>query len=135
MKFLLIALLASPLAQAGTLNCQDMSGQRLTYSYWQPDGGAASGPREALHLDGEVMIQINPLKPEDDIRNARFSVDEKAGKVILKTESEDKKFDLVAFVAKARVKAIDGIEEAQPLLYDRLVLCERAIYKGPMNIP
>jgi len=135
MKMLLLALLASPLAQASSLNCQDLSGQRLMYSFSTPDGGAALGPKEKLRINGETLIQIDPHNPSEDVRKALFSVDENSGKIILKTETDDKKFNLIAFVGKAKVREIAGDEELQPLVFESLVLCERKLYKGPPNIP
>ncbi len=116
-------------AQAGSLQCKDVGGQRLAYALSQSDGGAQIGSSESLKLDGDVLIKKSPHSPDTDVMTASFSVAEEASKVLLRTKADNKKFELVAFVAKATVRPLSD-EEVQPL-YEGLVTCERRTYKGP----
>ncbi|MBI4403075.1 MAG: hypothetical protein HY537_02880 [Deltaproteobacteria bacterium] len=121
---------ASLVASASSLECSDFGGSKLQYKLITKDGGAGLLPREYLTLNGEVLIKRDGYEADSNIKKAFFGILESASKTLLETETKDKNFALTAFVTKVTIYGLAGDEQPQPVLYEGLVSCQRARYKG-----
>lgn len=129
MQFFLVGIsFFGTFAQASSIVCSDLTGQRLKYSRSAPDGGAHIAPTEKLTLDGEVLISKQPHGPDTDVVKAWISVGDKPKNKLLETKSPN--WVSTAFVAIADVRAMAGDEEPQQILFNGFVTCETKKYVG-----
>lgn len=118
-----LVLMVSASSFAGSLNC---TGDGVSYSMIQSDGGAAIVPTVQLVVNGDILVNLGMNKPGVD--EAAFILDGKSRLLTKPLKHGD--FVTTYFAQNARIIKVGDSQSPESELFKGQVVCRQQVYVG-----
>ena len=131
MKILVLSFLTIFMAGAIYARTLDCKGEKLSYSFYTPDGGAPTVPSEQLKVDGQILIS----KGRDITSPFAYASFELEGEATIVKKEIVNDFETVNFDQAAQVVGPSARLHPPLLFFKGIVHCISQTYIGRQPIP